>query len=79
MLKKKKNFFREGLVLFGSCFLKLFLRTVFKNIKNTILVLSENCFCYLNLVVSLFFIFFILEKLRCVFPIFLIFLIFIII
>ena len=35
--------------LFGSYFYKLFLKTVFKNIKNTILMLSENCFCSLNL------------------------------
>ena len=37
-------------VLFGSCFLKLFLRKVFENIGNIILVFFEICFCYLNLV-----------------------------
>ena len=29
---------------------------------NTILVFFENCFCYLNLVFSLFFVFFIAKK-----------------
>ena len=40
--------------LFGSCFLKLFLRTVFENTVNTIFVFSENCSYALNLVFSLF-------------------------
>ena len=31
---------------------------VFDNAENTIFVLSENCYCYLNLVISMFFIFF---------------------
>ena len=33
--------------LFGSCFL---------NTENTIFVLSQNCFCSLNLVFSMFFV-----------------------
>ena len=45
---------RETLGLFGSCVLTLFLRTVFENTVNTILVFSENCFGYLNLVFSVF-------------------------
>ena len=40
--------------MFGSCFCKLFLRTVFENIENTILVFSENCHCSLNLLFSVF-------------------------
>ena len=41
--------------LFGSCFLKLFLRTVFENTENTIFMFSENFSYYLDL---LFFVFF---------------------
>ena len=40
------------------CFLKLFLKTVFENTKNTILVFFEICCCYLNLVFYMFFVFF---------------------
>ena len=38
----------------GSCFLKLFLRTIFENTKNIISVFSENCSCSLNLMFSMF-------------------------
>ena len=38
--------------------LLLLLRTVFENIKNTILMFFKNCFCYLNLLFSIFFVFF---------------------
>ena len=41
--------------MFGSCFLKLLLRTIFENTENTILVFSKNCYCSLNLVFSTFF------------------------
>ena len=41
--------------MFGSCFLKLFLRTLFENTENTILVLSKNLSCYLNIMFSVFF------------------------
>ena len=44
---------------FGFCFLKLLLRIVFENIEKIILVFFENCFCYLNLVFSVYFVFFI--------------------
>ena len=43
---------------FGSCFLKLFLKIVFKNIKNIILILSKNCSYYPDLIFFIFFIFF---------------------
>ena len=36
-------------------FLKLFMRTVFENKDNIILVISENCSYYLNLTFSVFF------------------------
>ena len=36
--------------LFGSCFCKLFLKTVFENKESPILLISENLFSYLNLV-----------------------------
>ena len=36
--------------MFGSCFLKLFLKIVFKNIENTILVFYENRYYFFNLV-----------------------------
>ena len=48
--------------LFGSPFLKLFLRTVVENTKNTIFVFFKNCFCYLNLVFSTFSVFFKTKK-----------------
>ena len=44
---------------FGFCFLKLLLRIVFENIEKIILVFFENCSCYLNLVFSVYFVFFI--------------------
>ena len=47
-LKEKKG-------LFGSCFLKLFLRAVFENTENIILMFFENCSYYLNLVFFIFF------------------------
>ena len=37
-------------MLGSSYFLKLILRTIFKNIKNIIFVFFENCFGYLNLI-----------------------------
>ena len=40
---------RNTRVCFGFCFLKLLLRTVFENIKNTIFVFSKNCSCFLDL------------------------------
>ena len=49
--------------IFGSCFLKLLLRTVFENIENIILMFFENCFCYLNLL--FFSILFFSEKKNC--------------
>ena len=48
--------------LFGSCFFKLFLRTVFESIENIILMLSENCYCFLNLMFYVFSVFFITKK-----------------
>ena len=48
--------------MFGSCFFKLLLRTIFKNIKNTILVFFKNCYYYSNLVFSTFFMFYITKK-----------------
>ena len=33
----------------GSCFLKLYLRTVFKKYGTQKMVFSKNCFCSLNL------------------------------
>ena len=44
--------------LFGLCFFFFFLRTVFKNIGNTILVFFKNYYCFLNLVFFVFFMFF---------------------
>ena len=41
--------------LFGSYFLKLFLRTIFENTKNTIIVSSENFSYSLDLLFSVFF------------------------
>ena len=43
--------------MFGSCFCKLFLRTIFENTEKTILAFSKSCFCYLNSVFSVFFVF----------------------
>ena len=40
---------RNVRVCFGPYFLKLFLRTVFENTKNTIFVFSKNCSCFLDL------------------------------
>ena len=47
---------------------------VFENTENTILVFSENCYCYLNLVFSVFFVFFITKKKKVTKRVFLIFL-----
>ena len=44
--------------MFDSCFLKLFLKIVFKNIENIIFVFSKNYYCYLNLVFDVLSIFF---------------------
>ena len=46
----------ETLGIFGSYFLKLLLRTIFENVKNIfmMLVVFENCSCFLNLVFSMF-------------------------
>ena len=57
ILKSDKN---KG--LFGSYFFKLCLRIVFENTKNTILMFSENCSYYLNLISSVFIVFFITKK-----------------
>ena len=43
--------------MFGSCFCKLFFRTIFENTEKTILVFSKSCFCSLNSVFSVFFVF----------------------
>ena len=43
-------------------FLKTVLRTIFENIENTILVFSKNCSCSLNLVFSMFSMFFRTKK-----------------
>ena len=48
--------------MFGSCFLKLLLIIVFDNTENNILVFSKSTPCYLNLVFSVFFVFFITTK-----------------
>ena len=45
--------------MFGSCFCKLFLRTIFENTEKTILVFSKSCFCSLN---SVFFVFFVFSR-----------------
>ena len=58
MLRRKG--FENELGMFGSCFLKLFLRTVFENIKNTKILLFENFSYSLNLVFLCFLCF--LEK-----------------
>ena len=47
--------------LFGSCFLKLFLRIVFKFIENTILVFFEN-YSYVFLILLLVFQEFVFSK-----------------
>ena len=73
------NLNMRKLELFGSYFLKLFLIIVFENIKNVILMFFENCFCYLNLVFSVFFLFFIINfffETKLIFCIFLILLVF---
>ena len=49
--------------MFGSCFLKLFLKTIFEKIENTILMLSKNNYCYLNLVFFVLSVFFNKKKL----------------
>ena len=59
-------------------FFKLFLRTTFENTKNIILVFSENCSCSLNLVFSMFSVFFRTKEMGtkrvlCVFLVLLIF------
>ena len=46
---------REIIGLFGSYFLKLFLRIVFENIKKNILILFKNSSCYMNLLFFMFF------------------------
>ena len=48
LFSKNINLVLKG--MFGSCFLKRFLRTVFENIEN------ENCSYYPNLVFYVFFI-----------------------
>ena len=42
--------------MFGSCFLKLFLRIFFENIENAIFEFFENCSYSFDLVFSVFFI-----------------------
>ena len=42
--------------MFGSCFLKLFLRIFFENTENVLFVFFENCSYYFDLVFSVFFI-----------------------
>ena len=51
--------FSDDLELVWFMFFK---RIVFENTKNTILVFNKNCFCYLNLVFYLFFMFFKTKK-----------------
>ena len=46
----------------ASCFFKLFLKIVFKNIKNIVLVFFKYFFCYLNLI---FYMFFFITKRNC--------------
>ena len=42
---------RNARVCFGFFFfIKLLLKTVFENIKNTIFVFSKNCSCFLDLI-----------------------------
>ena len=53
----------EKTSMFGSYFFKLFLKTVFKNIVNLVLILSENRSYSLNLMFFIFFIFFRTKKL----------------
>ena len=53
---------KPTILMFGSCFLKLFLRTVFENTENLILVFNENCSCYLNLVFYMFYMLFKTKK-----------------
>ena len=48
--------------LFVYCFLKLFLKTIFENTKNTVLAFFENCSYFLNLVFSVLFVFVITKK-----------------
>ena len=48
--------------MFVSYFLKLFLITLFENTDNTILVLSKNLSCYLNIMFSVFFMSFITKR-----------------
>ena len=43
--------------MFDSYFLKLLLRTNFENTQNIILVFSEDCCCFLDLVFFVFFVF----------------------
>ena len=50
---RERNMQAKG--LFGSSFLKLFLRTVFENTKNTIFVSSENFSYSLDSLFSVFF------------------------
>ena len=49
---------RKTLGIFDSCFSKLSLRIFFENRDNTISVIFENGSYYLNLVFSVFFMFF---------------------
>ena len=48
--------------MFGSLFLKLFLKVVFENTNNTILNTQKNCFYILNLMFSMFSMFFRIKK-----------------
>ena len=51
--------------MFGSCFSKLFLRTIFENIDNTFLMCPKNCSCSLDIVIPVFSMFF---NVFCCFP-----------
>ena len=48
--------------MFGFFFFKLFMKIVFENTENVILVFSENCHCSLHLVFYMFFVFSIIKK-----------------
>ena len=50
--------------MFGYCFLKLLLRTFFENKDNIILLFFEDYSCSLNLVFSVFLVFFWTKKIE---------------
>ena len=52
------NSFQKTQKLYYSGFKKLFSRTIFENTEEAILVFIKNCFCSLNLMSPVFFVFF---------------------